>query len=159
MSETPKQFWKKIRSQADRTLGDHFWSDLSGLLPNAQPRADVYQTEHTFVVIIEVPGVNVEQSIKLSVFKNVLHIKGDIAFPYPVEEEAMLVSERFFGQFHRKVSLPTDVSSVGMKAQYRDGLLMVQFQRKQEPDTVIDIAIEPSTRKRESTSEPTDSTE
>ncbi|RKN86396.1 Hsp20/alpha crystallin family protein [Paenibacillus ginsengarvi] len=142
MSETPQHFWKKLRSQADRTLGEQFWNDISGLIPNAQPRADVFQTEDRFIVVIELPGCKVDESVKLSVQKNTLHIKGDIPYRYPVEDDQLLVSERFFGQFHRKVALPQGTSAEGMRARYRDGLLTIEFVRQKQPDTVIDIAID-----------------
>lgn len=142
MGETPHRFWKKLRSQADRTLGDQFWNDISGLIPTSQPRTDVYQTDDRLFVVIELPGCKADEAIKLSVHKNTLHIKGDLPCKYPVEEDDLLVSERFFGQFHRKIALPPGISGEGMKAQLRDGLLTIQFIRKKESDKVIDIAID-----------------
>lgn len=150
MSETPNHnFWKKLRNQADRTLGDQFWNDMAGLIPNAQPRTDVYQTDDRLFVVMELPGCNADASLKLSVHRNTLHIKGDIPYRYPVEENQLLVSERFFGQFHRKVALPPGLSGEGMRARFRDGLLTVEFVRKKEPDDVIDIDIDTSSDDRE----------
>ncbi|MDF2719495.1 MAG: hypothetical protein K0R28_6420 [Paenibacillus sp.] len=144
MSETPNSFWKKLKSQSDRTLGDQFWNDISGLIPNSQPRTDVYLTDDRLIVVIELPGCKVEETVKLSVHKNTLHVKGDIPYRYPVEEDQLLVSERFFGQFHRKIDLPRGISGEGMKARFRDGLLTVEFVRSKEPDSIINIAIETS---------------
>ena len=142
MSETPRRFWKNLRSQADRTLGDQFWNDISGLLPTTQPRTDVYQTADRLIVVMELPGCKADEAMKLTVHKNTLHVKGDIPYRYPVDEEDLLVSERFFGQFHRKIQLPADTVVEGMKARFRDGLLTVEFVRKQDPDSIIDIKIE-----------------
>lgn len=142
MSETPNHFWKKLRSQADRTLGDGFWNDISGLIPTSQPRADVYQTDDRVFVVIELPGCKADEAIKLSVHKNTLHVKGDLPYRYPVDEEDLLVSERFFGQFHRKIALPPGTLSEGMKARYVDGLLTVEFIRRKESDEIVDIAID-----------------
>ncbi|MEF3304961.1 Hsp20/alpha crystallin family protein [Paenibacillus sp. GYB003] len=142
MSETPRQFWKKLKSQADRTLGDQFWNDIAGIIPNSQPRVDVYQTGDRFFVAMELPGCTPDGTLKLSVHNHTLHIKGDIPYRYPVEDDQLIVSERFFGQFHRKIQLPPDVSDEGMKARLRDGLLTVEFFRSKPSDAVIDIAID-----------------
>ncbi|PYI55457.1 Hsp20/alpha crystallin family protein [Paenibacillus flagellatus] len=137
-----RTFWKKLRSQADRTLGEQFWQDMSGLLPTQQPRTDVYATADRLYVVIELPGCRPEESVKLSVHKNALHVRGDIPCRYPIEEDDRIVAERFFGQFHRVIDLPSGISAEGMKARYRDGLLTVEFVRRTEPDNAVDIAIE-----------------
>lgn len=142
MSETPHRFWKQLRSQADRTLGDQFWNDISGLLPNSQPRTDVFQTADRLFVVIELPGCKADEAVKLSVYKNTLHVKGDVPYRYPVEEDALLVSERFFGQFHRKIPLPPGTAAEGMKARYKDGLLTVEFLRRNDSDDIVDIPID-----------------
>lgn len=141
MSEIPRQFWKKLRSQADRTLGDQFWQDISGLIPTQQPRTDVYQTADRLFVVVELPGCKAD-SVKLSFYKHTLHIRGDIPCLYPIEEDELIVSERFFGPFHRKIELPPGLSGAGMKARFHDGLLTVEFLRKLESDTPVDIAID-----------------
>ncbi|GAA3405911.1 Hsp20/alpha crystallin family protein [Paenibacillus hodogayensis] len=142
MSEAPHRFWKKLRSQANQTLGDQFWNDIAGLLPNAQPRTDVFQTDDRFIVVIELPGCRIEESVKLSVHKNMLHIRGDLVCPYPVEEDGLLVAERFFGPFHRKIPLPPGTAAEGMRARSKDGLLTVEFFRTKPSDEAIDIAID-----------------
>jgi HSP20 family protein len=143
VSEIPRQFWKNLRSQADRTLGDQFWQDISGLIPTQQPRTDVYLTADRLFVIVELPGCKAD-AVKLSFHKNSLHIRGDLSCPYPVEEDELIVAERFFGPFHRKVELPPGISGTGMKARIRDGLLTVEFLRKLEADSPVDIVIDPA---------------
>lgn len=150
MSETPPRFWKKLRAQADQTLGDGFWNDISGLLPTAQPRTDVFQTGDRLFVVIELPGCKADEAIRLSVHKNTLHVKGDLPYVYPVEEDDLLVSERFFGQFHRKIALPPGISNEGMKARFADGLLTIEFIRLKHSDAVVDIAIVPASTEEES---------
>lgn len=144
MNESSRQFWKKLRSQSGRTLGDQFWNDISGLLPLEGPRTDVYQTDDRVFVVIELPGCKGNRSLKLSVHDRVLHVRGDIDCPYPIEEEDRFVAERFFGPFHRKIELPAGLSAEGMKARYGDGLLTVEFVRRPAAEAVIDIVVEPA---------------
>jgi HSP20 family protein len=142
MSEFDRNFWKKLRSQAQKTIGDSFWQDLTGLLPNQSPRVDVYQTaEHTFAVI-ELPGWDNDGTLKLTMHRNTLHIKGDIPCPYPIGEDSLIVSERFFGPFQRKIELPPDTASEGMKAVYDNGLLTVTFLRAKSEDAPVTIDIQ-----------------
>lgn len=141
MTESSRHFWKKLRSQAGRALGDQFWHDIAGLLPLEGPRTDVYQKDDRVFVVIELPGCKANRSLKLSVHDRVLHVRGDIVCPYPIEEEDRFVAERFFGPFHRKIELPAGVSAEGMKARYNDGLLTVEFVRRPVAEA-IDIVVE-----------------
>lgn len=141
MSDNSRHFWSKLRKQANRTLGDQFWQDISGLLPNQQPRVDMYRTDVKLYVLIELPGHKAEQSLKLSIQQHTLHIKGDLPYPYPVEEEELLISERYFGVFHRKIDLPPDTSPQGIEAKFENGLLTVVCRRAKAFDSAVDIPI------------------
>ena len=44
----------------------------------------------------------------------------------------MYRAERFFGRFQRTVSLPTQVASDKVKAQYKDGVLSITLPKAEE---------------------------
>lgn len=137
-----RKFWKKLQGHAHQTLGDQFWQDIAGLVPTQGPRVDVYETADRVVAVVELPGWKETYPLKLSVHKNVLHIKGDMPCTYPVDEDELRVSERFFGQFHRKIALPSGVATAGMRARYENGLLTVEFAKAKEADQAIDLTVE-----------------
>lgn len=127
----PKALWNAIQNKANKALGDDFWHDISRLIPNPGPRMDIYETSEEVVVIVELPGLASLDSIKISLAERQLIIKGEIRYDYPVEEEELSLSERFYGKFQRKVSLPHDVESDNVNTGYRHGLLTVRFRKKQ----------------------------
>ncbi|WP_248924614.1 Hsp20/alpha crystallin family protein [Paenibacillus hamazuiensis] len=126
----PKALWNAIQNQAGKALGEEFWQEISRLIPNPGPRVDVYQTAEEVVVVIELPGLRSPESIKMSLSERHLLLKGELAFDYPVDEEELILHERFHGKFQRKVLLPSDVELEGVSTGYRQGLLTVRFRKK-----------------------------
>ncbi len=89
------------------------------------PNIDIFETEHLIIVSCEVSGLE-RQSVRVSLTDDrFLIIKGTIRehdFAHsPVRQE------RYYGKFARQMKLPAPVSSEGIKASYRDGLLELYF--------------------------------
>lgn len=132
--------WKSLKNQADQVLGEDFWSDIAGLVPNHGPRIDVYQTSSEFVIVVELSGIKSPDEVKLKLNNTTLSIRGKISRGYPVTEDQIIQSERFFGQFERKISLPQTVSKDEVKAQYHNGLLEIRLAKlPDKEETDIDI--------------------
>lgn len=128
----PKMVWEILHSEADQTLGDRFWEDILELIPNRGPRIDVFQTEQHVVVVVELPGVNSPNTVNMKLKNSrVLWIKGEIPCDYPAFEGDISQSERFFGDFERKISLPYDVTVTQVRSVFNDGLLTVHLPKKQ----------------------------
>ena len=142
VTEPTQRFWKNLRSKANRTLGDQFWQDMTELLPTQQPRIDVYRTPDRFYVHVELPGWKDTESLKVYVQRNTLHLRGDLPCSYPVAEDDLIRSERFFGPFHRKIELPPDILPEGIRARYENGLLTVELGIRTEADLPIEIPVE-----------------
>jgi HSP20 family protein len=126
----PKALWNAIKGQANKTLGEDFWHDISRLIPNPGPRVDIFETSGEVVVVVELPGLSSLDAIKLSLVDRQLMMKGEIRCDYPVEEEELSLSERFYGKFQRSIPLPHDVEADGVATNYRLGLLTVRFRKK-----------------------------
>jgi HSP20 family protein len=118
--------WKKIRAQAAPHLGEDFWNDISGIIPAQGPRVDVFRENQLITILVELPGLNHSEQLKLFIEDHTLHIKGEVPYPYPVSQDELMVSERFFGHFHRKIELPSDIVYEGIHAVYQNGLLIVK---------------------------------
>lgn len=89
------------------------------------PRLDLFESEHAYVLYLELPGVSVEQ-LDLSCLGGALTIRG--AKP-PIDAEAQnlrpLRSERRFGAFHRTVNLPTDIDEDRIEATCKNGVIEI----------------------------------
>ena len=64
--------------------------------------------------------------------KGTLTIAGERKAPEVPEKATVHIGERFAGRFRRVVSLPEDVDPNAIQASYRDGVLHVRIQRKEE---------------------------
>lgn len=118
---------KDLFSQSVEVLGEEFWQDMGGLIPNTGPRMDVYHTVDTVVVLVEVPGLDKPEQIVLRLEGQSLIVEGELPCPYPVTDNRITRKERFFGPFRRTLALPKPVSQEGILAKYRKGLLMVEL--------------------------------
>jgi HSP20 family protein len=108
-----------VGGREDRLLG--LWS----------PPLDVFQDKDHVFVKVELPGMK-KEDIEISLHENNLSISGERKHEQEVKEGESFRSERFFGRFHRSVSLPVQVQPDTVKAQYKDGILGVTLQKAEE---------------------------
>ena len=103
----------------DRLLG--VWS----------PPLDVFQDKDHVFVKCELPGMR-KEDILISLHENTLTISGERKHEQEVKEGDGYRSERFFGRFHRSLTLPVPVQPNHVKAQYKDGLLAITLAKAEE---------------------------
>src|SRR3990172_6570141 len=88
------------------------------------PAVDVYETGREIILTAELPGV-LQEDISLTIYDNVLSLKGDRRFERDVRQENYYRVERNYGHFCRRFSMPCEVDSKGIKASFLDGVLKV----------------------------------
>ncbi len=122
-----------LRDEIDR-LFDVPLAELahtSRLLSGWTPAMDLYEDKDNFYVKAELPGMKKEE-IDLSLHDGSLSISGERKQDVKVEEGEVYRAERFFGKFQRTVTLPTPVAVDRVKAEYKDGLLLVTLPKAEE---------------------------
>jgi HSP20 family protein len=77
------------------------------------------------------PGLE-PAAIDVQIEKGVLTIAGERKVDEPAENVTRHIDERFGGRFRRVVTLPEDIDANAVEAKYRDGVLHVRIQRKEE---------------------------
>ncbi len=92
---------------------------------------DVGGTPSSVEVYAFAPGLD-PVSIEVQIDKGVLTVSGERKVDELPEQATRHIDERFSGRFRRVVSLPDDVDANAVTAKYRDGVLHVSLQRKQE---------------------------
>ena len=95
------------------------------------PALDVEETEDGFTLLVELPGVAVED-VDITLEENVLTISGERSFYAGREVDSFRRVERSFGRFHRAVRLPDRVAADRVEAGYRDGLLTITVPKAEE---------------------------
>lgn len=103
----------------------------AGLLSGWSPALDVYQDKDSVYVKAELPGLKKEE-IEISLQNGVLAISGERKHNEEKKEGETFRSERYFGRFHRSVTLPTPVNSGAVSASYKDGVLTVTLPKAEE---------------------------
>lgn len=118
-------FYPTRRNESDENL----W--------NWNPAVDIYEDGDNIVVKAEVPGMD-KESISVDVKDRALTLKGERSEDKEVNEESYFRRERTYGRFERVFTLPADVKTDEIKAEYKDGVLkvMVPKPEKQKPKQI-----------------------
>ncbi len=100
-----------------------------GLFGGWSPPLDVSQDKENLYVKVELPGIKKEE-IEISYHDGQLTLSGERR--EEKRDAETFRSERYFGKFHRTVSLPVPVDAQRVKATYRDGILHVELPKADE---------------------------
>ena len=113
------------RSEDDLSLGT--W----------QPVVDMYDENDRIIIKAELPGME-KKDISVDVKDRVLTLSGERNYDNEVKEENYYRRERAYGKFQRTFSLPADVDSDKIKADFKDGLLKIEVPKpeKQKPKEI-----------------------
>lgn len=103
---------------------------IRGLGRGGFPALNVGSTADAVEVYAFAPGLD-PASIEVNLERGVLTLAGERRVPAHGSEKSTLhLNERFAGRFRRVVSLPDDIDPGAVKADYRDGVLHINVQRK-----------------------------
>ena len=104
------------------------------------PPLDILEDKDDVIVKVDIPGMKPDE-IDLSISGDVLHIRGERKREMEREDENYHTIERGYGKFNRQIPLPTSVNTDGIKASYKDGVLIVRLP-KLEKSKVGEIKVE-----------------
>jgi HSP20 family molecular chaperone IbpA len=94
------------------------------------PPLDYFETEKSFIVRLEVPGIP-KENLDIHLEGLVLNISGHRELVKDVETEAYYVQERMAGKFVRAVRLPTPVLEEKIEAMVQDGVMTITLPKVQ----------------------------
>lgn len=95
-----------------------------------QMKMDVSETNGSYLVKAEIPGVN-KNDIHISVDGNVVSISAEVKKEKEEKKgENVIRSERYFGKVSRSFTLAHEVDSDKVQAKYADGVLEVVMPKK-----------------------------
>jgi HSP20 family protein len=107
------------------------WLDVSEprlRLLNGYPemiRIEESLKDETLTIKAEIPGINPETDVDISLTNGVLTISGERTEKAEQKEGTTTVSEFRYGSFSRSVAVPKNVQVEAIKASYCDGILTV----------------------------------
>lgn len=103
------------------------------------PPVNIFQKNGDLVLVSELPGVN-KNELNIEVKENILRLSGTRTIDYGKDVSYHRV-ERNSSKFDRTLKLPFNIESDHVKAEYKDGLLVVSLPRA-ESDKPKKIAIQ-----------------
>ena len=92
------------------------------------PSVDISETDDTFEVRAELPGV-AKDDLHVSVKDNLLTLSGEKRQENAVNDDTQNYRrvERRYGSFQRRFTLPSEVATDAIKAEYSDGVLTLSI--------------------------------
>ena len=124
-----------LRNRFNRLFDDPFFRigqmDDDGGMGLWNPVVDLYEKDDHFMIKAELPGVN-KDAIKIDLQDRLLTLSGERTYDNEVKEENYYRRERSYGKFQRAFTLPADVDSDKIKAEFKDGLLQIEVPKPEE---------------------------
>jgi HSP20 family protein len=106
----------------DDVFRDFGESSFGASRGSAWPSVDVDETDKSFRVTAELPGVE-ERDVEVVFENGVLAIRGEKKFAK--EDGNRTFSERYYGRFERQIALDREIDENGITATFKDGVLTV----------------------------------
>ena len=105
------------------------------------PAAEVLETDEGFSISIEMPGID-RQSIDVKATDRSLSVNAERPRPQDDGADAQpQLSEFRYGTWSRSFRFPRGIQRDGLKAQYRDGRLLITAP-KAESNAAVSVAVE-----------------
>ncbi len=116
------------------------------------PAVDVFTREGDLVVRAELPGIDPENDVDISLHEGVLTIRGERRHEERVNGSGSYRFESSYGSFERSVLLPEGVKEDDIRATYENGILEIVVPKAGELTGAKKIPIEVGNRKAITTS-------
>ncbi len=91
------------------------------------PSVDVYREDDELVLEFELPGVDVDNDLDVSVHDGIVTVKGSRSSERSEKRGGVYLTERRSGSFSRSMTLPDGVEADDIKADYADGVLSIRM--------------------------------
>jgi HSP20 family protein len=108
----------------DRSLFRPWNTEGNGLSRAWAPAVDLRQSDTDFSIVVDLPGLK-KDDINLTVENDTLTLSGERKFENEENSQAYSLVERAYGKFSRTFSLPSNVDTEAVKAEFHEGVLTV----------------------------------
>lgn len=117
-----RMFEEWIRSfPPARNFGLHWPFHLDELI-----RVDEFQDGQTQVIRAELPGIDPDKDVEITVLDGLLHINAERRIDEETKDKGFTRHEMRYGSLTRTIPLPKGATESDIKATYRDGILEVR---------------------------------
>jgi HSP20 family protein len=133
----PMREMMTLREAMDRLFDDAFTRPISSMNNWGLPAIDLYQTDENVVVKAALPGLKAED-VQITITGEVLTLKGEFRQNGDAKNTTYHLKEQRYGAFERSLSLPTDVQTDKVKADFENGILTITMPKAEQvrPKTI-----------------------
>lgn len=125
MEEARKEFDDMVR----RLFAPLAEGEGNGRITTWSPHVDLVENDKSVVVKADIPGVD-PKDIEITVADGMLTIKGEKKEEREEKKQNYHRTERFVGQFHRQLSLPTGIDESNVTASTAKGVITITIPKK-----------------------------
>jgi HSP20 family protein len=124
-----------LQRALDARLASDWMADTTGGT-GSYPPINVFQQGDDFVAVIELPGVD-KNHLQIEAKESTIRISGKKSINHD-EAASIHRRERVWGVFDRTLSLPVQIDSAAIRAEYREGVLALFIPRAEshKPRTI-----------------------
>ena len=117
------------------------WPSVASIFGDGHINVEEYREDGALVVRAELPGLDPDRDVEISVDGNVLQVRAERTMESHAEERDGYRSEFKYGSFTRAVALPHGAVADDVSATYVDGILEVRVPLDEEAVTARKVAI------------------
>jgi HSP20 family protein len=96
------------------------------------PKVDIVEDEKEFLIKAELPEVD-KKDVKVTIQQGILTIQGERKQEKEENGKRIHRVERSYGTFVRAFTLPEEVEESQLRAEFKDGVLMVHLPKAEKP--------------------------
>jgi HSP20 family protein len=124
-AERPELFGRPVAGWPDWL--HPWWEPLKSAMIGTWIPVEEYEDEGTLVVRAEIPGIDPDRDVEITIDAGQLQIRAERRQESSVEESRYARSEIRYGHFARSLPLPPGCSEEDVSASYKDGILTVRL--------------------------------
>lgn len=98
-------------------------------------RVEQFTEEGALVVRAELPGIDPEKDVSISIHDGMLHLRAERQDTQEQRDKDQYRSEFRYGMFERTIPLPAGVTGKDVTATYKDGILDIRIPQPPQAET------------------------
>lgn len=95
------------------------------------PSVDIYEEPAAIVIEADLPGMSKDQ-VTVNLKNNVLTIQGERKLEHEEKRDNYHRIERAYGSFTRSFTIPSNINTEQIEAEFKDGVLRIQLPKREE---------------------------
>lgn len=126
----PVDTFRDFRGELDRIFNSNAVGD-NEIAAEWVPAVDITEAKDAYEVVADVPGVEAKD-IDVSLDDGVLTVKGERKSESKDEDEGYTRTERSYGSFYRRFTLPDTADAENISAKTEHGVLKLHIPKKEK---------------------------